>query len=231
MSINIKYTFGLSESRQEQFLLQFGEERCELLSVDMNNQPDWATLKFMQCPHCPLDENTSPLCPLAASISAPALKFDGILSFEEVRLQVETPERTIIGKVTTQSALSSLTGLLIATSGCPHTEFLRPMARYHLPMATTDETTYRAVSMYLLAQYFMRQGGQNIEDGLDGLNHLYRQIHKVNTHIAKRLNAALSTDSSTNAIVRLDMFTLSIPMSVEESLDELRDLFFSYTST
>ena len=34
-------------------------------------------------------------------------------------------------------------GLIMATAGCPWTDRLRPMARFHLPFATEAETVYR----------------------------------------------------------------------------------------
>ena len=41
----------------------------------------------------------------------------------------------------------------IATSGCPNVDFLRPMARFHLPLANLDGLT-RVVGMYFLGQYY-----------------------------------------------------------------------------
>ena len=40
----------------------------------------------------------------------------------------------------------------MATAGCPWTDRLRPMARFHLPFANEAETVYRSVSMYLLSR-------------------------------------------------------------------------------
>jgi hypothetical protein len=34
---------------------------------------------------------------------------------------------------------------------------VKPMARFHLPLASEEETIYRATTMYLLAQYFLRE--------------------------------------------------------------------------
>jgi hypothetical protein len=76
--------------------------------------------------------------------------FDRIISYDTIRLDVTTRERFISQDTTAQRGISSLLGLLIATSGCPHTRFLRPMARHHLPFASCEETLYRAASMYAL---------------------------------------------------------------------------------
>ena len=119
-------------------------------------------------------------------------------------------------------------GIVIATSGCPHTVFLKPMARFHLPFATEEETLYRATSMYLLAQYFLQREGKKGDFELQGLREIYDNIQLVNTAIAKRLRAACKTDASVNAIICLDMYAKAIPYVIEESLEEIRYLFTPY---
>jgi hypothetical protein len=116
-------------------------------------------------------------------------------------------------------------GLVMATSGCPHTAFFKPMARFHLPLASEEETVYRATSMYLLAQYFLKKEGQNADLELKGLREIYHNMHTVNTAIAERLRGASETDSTVNAIVLLDMYALTLPYVIDESLEEIRHLF------
>ncbi len=55
-------------------------------------------------------------------------------------------------ETTAQQAMSSVLGLIMATAGCPWTDRLRPMARFHLPFASEAETVYRSVCMFLLAR-------------------------------------------------------------------------------
>lgn len=119
-------------------------------------------------------------------------------------------------------------GLIMATSGCPRTAFLKPMARFHLPFASEEETVYRVTSMYLLAQYFLGLEGQTDDDGFSGLTRLYGELEYVNTAMAKRLRAATETDSSLNAIVLLDLFAKTVPWALNRSLSDLRHLFAPY---
>jgi hypothetical protein len=102
------------------------------------------------------------------------------------------------------------------------------MARFHLPLATEEETIYRATSMYLLAQYFRAQEGGTPDLALDGLLEIYERMHTVNMNIASRLRKAVEKDSSLNALVLLDLFSKALPDTIEYSLDEIRYLFRPY---
>jgi hypothetical protein len=116
-------------------------------------------------------------------------------------------------------------GLVIATSGCPHAAFFRPMARFHLPLASKEETIFRATSMYLLAQYFLKKAGRAADFDLAGLIKIYDNMQIINNSIVERLRAATTTDSSVNAIVILDNYAKSLPFAIEKSLEDIRYLF------
>ena len=155
-------------------------------------------------------------------------RFDHILSYDKIMLEVMMDERIVIRSTTAQKGLSSLVGIVIAASSCPHTKFFKPMLRFHLPLASEAETIYRAASMYLLAQYFVLNEGKKADFELHGLEEIYNNMHMINVAIAERLRVASKTDALINAIILLDMFTKSIPSVIEESLDELRYLFTPY---
>lgn len=147
------------------------------------------------------------------------------MSYDKVRLEVTTPERTISKDTTAQIGISSLLGLIIATSACPHTGAFKPMARFHLPFSSEPETIYRATSMYLLAQYFLRKQGGEADLDLKGLTAIYRNIETVNKALASRLRAASEQDAAVNAIVLLDLFAKILPYTIDDSLDEINHLF------
>jgi hypothetical protein len=126
---------------------------------------------------------------------------------------------------TAQRAVSSLMGLVMATSGCPHMSFLKPMARYHLPLATAEETIFRAVSTYLLEQYFRHKQALSVDLDLENLKKIYAEIRIVNIAMTSRLRTLCVQDSAINAVVLLDIFAKLLPSSVEESLEEIRYLF------
>jgi hypothetical protein len=116
----------------------------------------------------------------------------------------------------------------MATSRCPMTGFFKPMARFHLPFASTAETIWRATSTYLLAQYFKQQDGGEPDLVFAGLIQIYNNIQTVNSSFVKRLRSACNGDSMINAIVLLDMFAQSMPSAIDESLEEIRCLFVPY---
>ncbi|MBN2008901.1 hypothetical protein JW960_06110 [candidate division KSB1 bacterium] len=227
-TVTIQYCFELSDSRKEIFEIKLDEERMEIINNQPKNLPFWAKLDFHQCPNCPLDVEDHPHCPLMANLVNIVGRFDDLLSYENMHLAVVTEERCIYQRTTAQRAISALMGLVIATSGCPHSVYFKPMARYHLPLASDHETIYRATSMYLLAQYFVHHDGGEADVDLKGLDQIYKNMHTVNTAIAERIRSATTTDSSLNALVMLDMFALDVPMVIKASLDEIRPLFQPY---
>jgi hypothetical protein len=225
--IHVSYRFRLHDETVEVMDLTLDGRSLEVDRA-CTDDPDWARLEFNQCPHCPLDPAEHAYCPVAAGIADVILRFDGVFSHDEVDLEVVTGERTITSHTTAQRAIGSLLGLLIATSGCPYTNYLKPMARFHLPLASEEETIFRIAGMYLLAQYFMKHDGGNADLDLAGLMKIYDDLHILNTSIAGRLKSATKTDSSVNAIILLDMFTNLVPYSIEERMDEIRHLFDAY---
>lgn len=153
--------------------------------------------------------------------------FEKVRSYDDVTAQVESDERTVTKRTSVQKVLRSLMGLLSASSDCPHIEFLKPMAHYHLPFSSREETVYRVVSTYLLAQYFRRQQGKPADAGLEGLKAHYRELQQVNQGMAARLGAIRveQGDSSVNALVLLDLFAHSLPDSIDADLEELMPAF------
>jgi hypothetical protein len=157
-------------------------------------------------------------------------RFDTILSHEHVDLQVVTAERTICLKTSAQRAISSLLGVIIPASGCPHAAFFKPMVRFHLPVANRRETLFRATGMYLMAQYFRGTRGRPMDTELAGLSKIYKNLNVVNVHIAERLRSFTRTDSSINAVIVLDVFTQTVPFVIDDHLEEIRYLFKPYFS-
>ncbi|MBC2693744.1 MAG: hypothetical protein HF982_00370 [Desulfobacteraceae bacterium] len=223
--ISFKYIFDLPEGRQVQMDIQLDSQSLNIINNCPYVLPEWAALDFYQCPHCPLSVTTHTHCPLAANLVNIIKHLDTLHSYHQIRVKVVMKNRTITQDTTIQKGLSSLMGLLIATSGCPHTTFFKSMARFHLPLADEDETISRVTSMYLLAQYFLRNEGKPADFDLKGLMEIYDNMHMVNATIAKRLRAASKTDSAVNAIVLLDVFTFVLPLSIKTYLQKIRHLF------
>jgi hypothetical protein len=122
-------------------------------------------------------------------------------------------------------------GLMIATSKCPFTDFFKPMARFHLPFASEQETVWRATATYLMAQYFLILNGDRHDLDLEGLTKIYNDIEKLNAAIVGRLRAAGKEDSTVNALVHLDIFAKLLTPGLEESLNSLQHLIRPFLIT
>jgi hypothetical protein len=226
--INIRYIFRLPDDRLEVFDLYLDPKTLDLLRDTIEPLPSWTSLDFHQCPNCPLSIQTHSNCPASVHLVKPVAFFKNIISFESVHVDIITPERIVYKDTSAQKGVSSLMGLIMATSGCPHTRFFKPMARFHLSFASAEETIYRATSMYLLAQYFLLKEGKEADLELKGLANIYYNIQLINKAIAKRLGAISDKDAALNALVLLDTFAKTVPYSIEESLEEIRYLFTPY---
>lgn len=226
--LRIRYCYIFSDDSRRIFDIAVNPRTLCIKSATDAELPSWTNLDFFQCQNCPLSPSEQPNCPLAVCLVDIVDGFNDLLSYEEVKLEVTTSERTIIQPTTVQRGLSSQIGLVMATSGCPHTAFFKPMARFHLPLASEEETIYRATSMYLLAQYFLGMEGRRDDSGFDGLKKIYENVQIVNRAIVERLRSASRVDSSINAVILLDVLALAIPDVIEDSLEEIRFLFSAY---
>ena len=213
------------------YRFEFPDGRTESLDAaappPQQSLPEWTALGFHQCANCPLTPARAERCPMAVRLVPLVTLFEKVRSYDDVTAQVESEERTVTKRTSVQKVLRSLMGLLSASSDCPRIEFLKPMAHYHLPFSSSEETIYRVVSTYLLAQHFLRQQGMPADPGLDGLKAYYRELQQVNQGMAARLGAIRDTrgDSSVNALVLLDLFAQSLPDSIDAQLEELRPAF------
>lgn len=225
---SILYRFTLADGRQEEFPLLLHPETLTLLGYDPPDPPDlpdWTRLAFHQCSNCPRTGRNRRSCDVAANLVDVVNRFHHLISHEEVFVEVETPERVYYKKTTAQRGLSSLMGLLIAASDCPLTDFFKPMARFHLPFASNEETIWRATSTYMLAQYFQKREGRSVDFEMVGLHRVYSDIQKLNIALANRLRAACEKDSAVNAVIILDAFAKSLPLVIGSSLEKIRYAF------
>ena len=226
--LQINYRFEADTGVSHAYVVQLDPVTLELQPTTPAALPGWVRLNHHQCPDCPLHSSEVPDCPMALAL-VELQHFAGQLdSFAPLTVSVTTPEREVRASVSAQRGVSSLMGLIIATCACPDVAWLRPMARFHLPLATEEETIYRAASMYLLAQYFRLRSGAAADVTLEGLRQRYQRLHQINLGMAARLKSEPSKDASVNAVVLLDLFAKALPYSVDDSLAELDYLFKSY---
>jgi hypothetical protein len=203
--MKIAYRFKLNGREEARFDLELDPVSLSLAPAP-GEPPDWTRLGNRQCPNCPLVASASPYCPIARNLAKVISEFARRISFEEADISISTEAREFRRRAPLQSGISSLIGVVMVTSGCPHMDLLRPMVYTHLPFASADETTYRAISMYLLAQYLRQQRGLRPDWELAGLVKTYQEISTVNKHFVERLKTMDLQDASLNAVVKLDCF-------------------------
>jgi len=227
----IDYNFTFKDGSEQTFNIRLNNETLQLEEDIQKPYPEWANLDFHKCPHCPLDSKTTQHCPIALNLTNIIEFFKKIQSIERVDVKVITEQRSYTkSDVDIQKPIGALIGIYMVSSGCPIMDKLRPMVRFHLPFANPDETTYRALSMYLMAQFFVyKQKGEPDWD-MKNLGKIYDDVKKVNIAFCERLRELKIDDASLNAIVILDCFAQSVSYSIEfeEMLNEIKNLFRAY---
>ena len=226
---NIKYIyhFDFKNGRNENFQLELDSKTLTPVKNKSVELPDWTKLEFLQCPNCPLSLKVTH-CPLAVQLAPLVDTLKDVISIEETHVTVTMNERIVSSETTAQEGISSMMGVITAVSGCPLTEFFKPMARFHLPFANIEETFYRAASMYMLGQSYRWQDNLSADMEMKGLVKFYANVAMVNKSMANRLKANQRKDGAINALVILDMFAKSAPDAVDDLLGELKPLFNSY---
>ena len=224
-TFSISYTFTLPDGSKETFELVFNSKTVELVKKTPNKSPFWTQLEYEQCPHCPLSPSTHPNCPVALNLVPVIQRFDHLMSFDRIIVEVISNERRVAQKTSAQEGISSLMGLLIAGSSCPITHFFKPMARFHLPFANKDETLWRAAATFLLGRFFTDSGLKEADLDLDGLVTIYHEVALLNDAMVDRLRAAASKDSTVNALVHLDVFAKFLTPPLEDSLSQIKPFF------
>jgi hypothetical protein len=227
----LTYRFTFPDSQERVFHLEMDRDSAELSPPQVSEPPAWTALAFNQCNGCPLNSTEHPHCPAALHLSGIIDGFTDLVSYDKVRVTVETEERSVVATLPAQQALASLMGLIMASSGCPRTAVFRPMARFHLPFSSESETAYRVASMYLLAQHYSVREGAPADFELNDLERVYHGVHAVNRGMAQRLRAASRQDAIVNAVVLLDVYSSLVPAAIHDILAEIKPAFAALLAT
>ncbi|MFK5913393.1 MAG: hypothetical protein QM484_03390 [Woeseiaceae bacterium] len=224
------YQFEFPDGHKKSFNVDFDQQSLRSSIVEGADYPDWTQLEYKQCFNCDLTSDDYIYCPLAINL-VPIINWcQDLASYNEVSVSVASAERTVHAETTLQQSVSSLLGLIMSSSDCPKMKFLRPLARFHLPFATHEETIFRAVSATFLKNYFDQKDNKNGEDALIKLKQQYSELQNVNRFIAERIRSATKRDAAVNAIVLLDILSKKVSFSIDASLEQIRYLFESTVS-
>lgn len=202
-----KYHFIFSDNKVFDYQVNL-DENLHSLPKKLSQDPKVLSvcdLNYCKCENCPLTSNESPLCPSAKAMTDLIPKFENMNSYERCTVRVSTPNREYSKECDIQHGLQSLFGLVLATSGCPHMDFLRTMAKFHLPFSNTEETIIRSLSYYLLKAFSKDSKMHNFS--LDTLRENYEKLSIVNIALCKRISKLETLDASKNALIVLDTFS------------------------
>jgi hypothetical protein len=221
----ISYRFILENGST--FDIQVDRKRVYTPAIDQAPHANWTRLEFNRCDNCPLPPGSVRHCPAAVDMEKIATQFSRLSSFEKLRVEVVSPERSYGLNTDLQTVLRSLLGLVMATSGCPILSQFRGLASFHLPCSTMDETLFRTVAAYLLKQYFLHKSGGAPDWDMVGLDRFYQAVQTVNQCLNDRLSSASENDANLNAIVSLTYVSMGVTYSLEDNLADLQKLFGS----
>lgn len=226
--IKYQYSFEPEGGPKKEFTVTLDGATLNLINNQQQTNPEWTKLDYLQCSNCPYNIKDKPFCPIASGLVNILETFKDTVSHHVGLITVTTNERTISKRTAMQDGISSLIGIFMVTSGCSIMDKLKPMVRYHLPFASINETIYRATSMYLLGQYFVKKEGKTPDWDLKELTTIYKEVAKLNRDISQRIRSASNEDASINALVILDVFAKMLPFSIEDTLKKLEYLYACY---
>ena len=225
-TIQIVYDFAFPDGGAKSYTVALDRATLSYLPASQESPPAWTRLENHQCGHCPLSPAEHPYCPVATNLSALVEFFKDKASVAEATVTVTSEERTYVKQLPLQRGIFGIFGLVMATSACPYMDFLKPMARFHLPFSTAEETIVRSVSMYLLHQYFVAKHGGAPDLGLEQLETHYENIQKVNDGILERIKGVVENDADLNALIILQGFADLLTIAISKDLSKIEPLFF-----
>ncbi len=227
--LKIVYNFRFEDNTENAFEVFLEPETLQVVRKSKATPANWTKLEKFECEHCPLNKDEFEYCPVAVNLQDLIEFFSERTSFERVKVTVETKERSYFKETDIQSAVGSLIGILMPSSGCPILAKLRPMLRFHLPFATIEETEFRVFAMYALAQFLKYKSGKAPDWQLKSLAELYDDIQKINTNVAAKIAKLEKQDAGINSVVVLNNFANTVTMNLDDDdFTNLNKLFHSW---
>ncbi|WP_437881184.1 DUF6901 family protein [Pseudomonas sp. LRF_L74] len=219
----IEYRIALDDHHQFSYRVELEREYDPAQVGD--GLPKWTRLDYNQCSNCPLAKDRYSHCPAAVDLHRVVEDFHGLPAFHKAQVWVRTPEREYSKQqVGLEEALRSLLGVIMATSACPDLAQMKPMARNHLPFASSHEFVLRTISLYLTRQYFLLREGGTPDWELKGLVDQFKRLQLVNQAFWQRIHAICEGDSNLKAFLAFFSLSSSMTVSLETQLQKIRPM-------
>jgi hypothetical protein len=215
------YQFYFEDKKTKTFEAFLNPTTLSLLLPGSYRVPAWA--KNFRCSQSPPEDTC---CRIYENISHLIEEFKFLDSFTPCTISVRTQERNYSTEASVQRGLSSILGLYMATSGCPFLNFLKPMARFHLPFSSNEETIFRSTGSYLIGQYLKAKKNNQADFEINQLPKMYSRVSKINHEIINHLRQQYFThDANANAMVILENFASTISDFLPEELEEFTPFY------
>ncbi len=222
----IRYVFTFADGRKRVYDLGLDTKKLSLIRKHTDTSPDWTRLGYNQCVCCTLDTAKVSHCGIAMNLADLVEEFKNDASIDMARVAVYTEDRIYVKKTAVQRGLFSMFGIVMATSGCPIMNIFKPMARFHLPFSTVDETIVRSTAFYLLRQFVNRKRGREADFELETLKERYQKVSQVNEGMLARIQHLIDQgDADLNAIVILNSFAQFFELEHSQDFRVLEHLF------
>jgi hypothetical protein len=219
------YRIELEDGQVSCVRIELDPVTLTMIPAGKGSYPPWTQLSYKQCPCCPLSPREERYCPVAVNISDLVDRFKDILSHKNCMVVCETVDRTYSKKTSAMDALTSVFGIVMATSDCPVMDFLKPMARFHLPFSSVEETTARSTSLFLLGRYFKYKKGDGNGFDFDELEKSYASVQLVNEGLLARIQSLGKQDADKNAIITLHSLSQFLSLEMDFSLGTVAHFF------
>ncbi|MEW6078900.1 MAG: hypothetical protein AB1724_13885 [Thermodesulfobacteriota bacterium] len=221
----IEYEFSFNDQSRKVFQIELDARTISIIHPQPKDFPAWAALNNEQCECCPLTLEDTAYCPIALNMAELVEEFKSAFSYDTCLVCCKTPERTYQKQTSVQEGLFSIMGIIMATSNCPIMNLFKPMARFHLPFSTIQETMVRSASMYLLRQYFVYKQGLTPDLDMKKLDEHYENVQKVNKGILARIGSVAEKDADKNAIIILNSLAQLFNVEIDDNLTSVYYLF------
>jgi hypothetical protein len=219
------YTIEVNGGQTTHFNIALDPQTLAMVPAGNTYHPEWTVLVYRQCACCPLVPENVAFCPIAVNIAQLVERFKDILSHKDCLVVCETNDRTYSKHTSAMEGLTSIFGIIMATSNCPMMNFLKPMARFHLPFSSVEETMVRSTSFFLLGQYFEYKKGHIKGFDFDRLEKKYANVQKVNEGLLERIRSLGNKDADKNAIITLHSISQFLSMEMDFSLNLIAPMF------
>ena len=221
--MNIEYIIELSNKKSIYYGIDI--DRKHDIIILKSKPSDWTDLDHHKCPVCTLDSAKHRYCPAALDIKDILTVFSKIKSYELVKVTVNTNERTYFKECDAQTALGSILGVVLASSQCPILSKFKPMAYFHLPFPSYEESLTRTMGFFLINEHIKSLKGEKPDIELNGLYQHYKDMEQINFSLKKRISKTGIEDSNINSIVNFFALSSLIKDSISEQIEDIKQFF------